>query len=81
MERLSAWLNPLGESLEEGEVGLDQWKKATFEDVRAEKRWIKENVKLAWEICPNLAIYMPARFILFFLDCYFLAGSVSFYKL
>ncbi|VDN18544.1 unnamed protein product [Gongylonema pulchrum] len=63
IERLSAWLNPLGENVEVGETSIEQWRKSTFPDTRAEARLLRENVKLAWDICPNLAVYMPSRYI------------------
>uniref|UniRef100_F1KPV3 1-phosphatidylinositol 4-kinase n=1 Tax=Ascaris suum TaxID=6253 RepID=F1KPV3_ASCSU len=62
IERLSVWLNPLGENMEEGEASVEQWRKNTFPDPRNEQRLMKENVKLAWEISAELAVYMPARF-------------------
>lgn len=55
------WLNPLGETLEVGEINIEQWRKSTFTDTRAEARLLRENVKLAWDVCPNLAVYMPSR--------------------
>lgn len=62
IERLSAWLNPLGETIEEGEIAVDQWRRNNFPDLRTEQRLMKENVKLAWEISSELAVHMPARF-------------------
>ncbi|MFH4977100.1 hypothetical protein AB6A40_003809 [Gnathostoma spinigerum] len=62
IERLSAWLNPLGESVEEGENAVEQWRKATFPDQRSELKLMKDNIHLAWEISPELAVHMPARF-------------------
>ncbi|XGW14011.1 hypothetical protein V3C99_000358 [Haemonchus contortus] len=62
IERLCAWLNPLGESTEEGVGPVEQWMKSTLPEIRVETRVLKENSKLAWEISPELAVYLPTRF-------------------
>ncbi|KAL4002855.1 Phosphatidylinositol 3- and 4-kinase family protein [Acanthocheilonema viteae] len=62
IERLSAWLNPLGEALGLEDANIEQWRKSTFPDARTEAKLLRENVKIAWQICPELAVYMPSRF-------------------
>ncbi|KAK5965010.1 hypothetical protein GCK32_003992 [Trichostrongylus colubriformis] len=62
IERLCAWLHPLGESTEEGVAPVEQWMKSTLPEIRVETRVLKENAKLAWEIAPELAVYLPTRF-------------------
>ncbi|VDM34127.1 unnamed protein product [Toxocara canis] len=47
--------------MEKGEADVEQWRKNTFPDPRTEQKLMKENVKLAWEISAELAVYMPAR--------------------
>ncbi|TKR67531.1 hypothetical protein L596_023672 [Steinernema carpocapsae] len=62
IERILAWMNPLGEVIEDGDPQIDAWLKKTFPDVRTEQKQIKEMVKLSWEISPQLAVHLPARF-------------------
>uniref|UniRef100_A0A915PI29 1-phosphatidylinositol 4-kinase n=1 Tax=Setaria digitata TaxID=48799 RepID=A0A915PI29_9BILA len=57
IERLSAWLNPLGESLGLEDSSIEQWRKSTFPETRTEARLLRENVKTAWQICPDLAVF------------------------
>ena len=59
--RLSAWLNPFGETIETAEAEVDEWRKSNFVDLRAEAKLMKEYVKLAWELSPDLAVHMPDR--------------------
>lgn len=61
IERLSAWLNPLGEALGLEDANIEQWRKSTFPDARTEAKLLRENVRIAWQICPDLAVYMPSR--------------------
>ncbi|KAM3723763.1 Phosphatidylinositol 4-kinase alpha [Dirofilaria immitis] len=62
IERLTAWLNPLGEAMGLEDSNIEQWRKSTFPEARTEARLLRENVKIAWQICPDLAVYMPSRF-------------------
>ncbi|EJD74219.1 phosphatidylinositol 4-kinase, variant [Loa loa] len=62
IERLSAWLNPLGEALGLEDASIEQWRKSTFPDARTEAKLLRENVRIAWQICPDLAVHMPSRF-------------------
>ncbi|VDL64036.1 unnamed protein product [Nippostrongylus brasiliensis] len=62
IERLCAWLNPLGESTEDGVAPVEQWMKSTLPEIRVETRVLKENARLAWEISPELAVHLPTRF-------------------
>ncbi|MCP9259287.1 Phosphatidylinositol 4-kinase alpha [Dirofilaria immitis] len=59
---LTAWLNPLGEAMGLEDSNIEQWRKSTFPEARTEARLLRENVKIAWQICPDLAVYMPSRF-------------------
>ncbi|CAJ0959757.1 unnamed protein product, partial [Mesorhabditis belari] len=62
IERLCAWLHPLGEGTEDGMTTVEQWLKSTFPDARAEQKLLKDSARLAWEISPELAIFLPSRF-------------------
>uniref|UniRef100_A0A915IQ31 1-phosphatidylinositol 4-kinase n=1 Tax=Romanomermis culicivorax TaxID=13658 RepID=A0A915IQ31_ROMCU len=64
IERLCAWYNPqsLSEKFIPGEDSVEKWRLATFTDPRTEERLLRESTKLAWDICPTLAIHMPERF-------------------
>ncbi|EYC21934.1 hypothetical protein Y032_0018g3619 [Ancylostoma ceylanicum] len=62
IERLCAWLNPLGDSTEDGFAPVEQWMKSTLPEARMEARILKENSKLAWDISPELAVHLPTRF-------------------
>ncbi|KAF8358748.1 hypothetical protein PRIPAC_93743, partial [Pristionchus pacificus] len=62
MDRLSAWLNPLGEGTEEGMSAVEQWMKSTLGDSRTEQKVLKDTAKLAWQISPEVAIALPSRF-------------------
>ncbi|EJW76008.1 hypothetical protein WUBG_13084, partial [Wuchereria bancrofti] len=57
IERLSAWLNPLGEALGLEDASIEQWRKSTFPDARTEAKLLRENVRIAWQICPDLAVF------------------------
>ncbi|VDK62135.1 unnamed protein product [Onchocerca ochengi] len=61
IERLSAWLNPLGEAVGLEDSNIEQWRKSTFPEARTEAKLLRENVRIAWQICPDLAVYMPSR--------------------
>lgn len=80
VERLNTWLNPLGDTAEEGVPGVEQWMRSTLLgycilldygidvtvllcslDARTEQKVLKESARLAWQISPQLAIYLPAR--------------------
>jgi len=58
IEFLSTWLNPLGlaELQLAGEDTVRQWRQQTV----AERVW-RDNVRLAWDISPVLAVRMAAR--------------------
>uniref|UniRef100_A0A1I7XCJ4 HEAT repeat-containing protein 1 n=1 Tax=Heterorhabditis bacteriophora TaxID=37862 RepID=A0A1I7XCJ4_HETBA len=60
IDRLCAWLNPLGDSAE-GVTPVEQWMKSTLPDARTESRVLKDNARLAWEISPELAVNLPTR--------------------
>ncbi|KAK0421370.1 hypothetical protein QR680_015203 [Steinernema hermaphroditum] len=62
IERILAWINPLGEPTDEGDSAIDSWMKKAFPDIRTEQKTIKDMVKLAWEISPQLAVFLPVRF-------------------
>lgn len=64
IERLCAWYNPQGlqERMIAGEENIDQWRLATFTDIRTEEKLLKESTKLAWDICPSLAVHFPSRY-------------------
>ncbi|KIH57605.1 phosphoinositide 3-kinase family, accessory domain protein [Ancylostoma duodenale] len=62
IERLCAWLNPLGDATEDGFAPIEQWMKSTLPEARMEARVLKENSKLAWDISPELAVHLPTRF-------------------
>ncbi|VDP21635.1 unnamed protein product [Onchocerca flexuosa] len=55
IERLSAWLNPLGEAVGLEDSNIEQWRKSTFPEARTEAKLLRENVRIAWQICPDLA--------------------------
>ncbi|CAD6198558.1 unnamed protein product [Caenorhabditis auriculariae] len=62
IDRLCAWLHPLSLSQEEGALPVEQWLKSTLMDARTETRVLRDSAKLAWEISPELAVYLPTRF-------------------
>ncbi|KRZ02622.1 Phosphatidylinositol 4-kinase alpha [Trichinella zimbabwensis] len=64
IERLVAWYNPLGlpEKVLPGEDIVEQFRMKIFPDLIAENKIMKDCVRLLWDICPTIAIYMPARF-------------------
>ncbi|CAI2348814.1 unnamed protein product [Caenorhabditis sp. 36 PRJEB53466] len=63
IERLCAWLHPLALSQEEDTLDIEQWLKATvLPDIRSENKLWREHVQSAWDISPELAIQLPARF-------------------
>ncbi|VDM69369.1 unnamed protein product, partial [Strongylus vulgaris] len=66
IERLCAWLNPLGDATEEGVAPVEQWMKSTLPEARMEARVLKENARLAWDISPELAVNLPTRYEFFF---------------
>ncbi|CAI5445845.1 unnamed protein product [Caenorhabditis angaria] len=62
IERLCAWLHPLALAQEEGAAIVEQWIKSTLTDARTESKILREQARLAWEISPELAVYLPTRF-------------------
>lgn len=60
---MSAWYNPLGlaDMAIVGDEVITQWRLQTFTDPRTEDRLIRENVRLAWELAPTLAVHLPGR--------------------
>uniref|UniRef100_A0A8R1DKX0 1-phosphatidylinositol 4-kinase n=1 Tax=Caenorhabditis japonica TaxID=281687 RepID=A0A8R1DKX0_CAEJA len=72
IERLNAWLHPLGLGQEEGTQETENFEKNTFSSavvettekgktLQVDTPW-RRMVELAWNICPELAIQMPNRF-------------------
>ncbi|KRY56522.1 Phosphatidylinositol 4-kinase alpha [Trichinella britovi] len=64
IERLVAWYNPQGlpEKVLPGEDIVEQFRMKIFPDLIAENKIMKDCVRLLWDICPTIAIYIPARF-------------------
>uniref|UniRef100_A0A914CYD1 1-phosphatidylinositol 4-kinase n=1 Tax=Acrobeloides nanus TaxID=290746 RepID=A0A914CYD1_9BILA len=62
IERMSVWLHPMGDQLEEGEATIDQWLKNTFIEARSEQKLMREMTKFAWDISPQLAVHLSSRF-------------------
>ncbi|KRZ50610.1 Phosphatidylinositol 4-kinase alpha [Trichinella nativa] len=64
IERLIAWYNPQGlpEKVLPGEDIVEQFRMKIFPDLIAENKIMKDCVRLLWDICPTIAIYIPARF-------------------
>ncbi|CDW56508.1 phosphatidylinositol 4 kinase alpha [Trichuris trichiura] len=64
VERLLAWYNPQGlpERIIPGEECVEQWRQKTFPDLVTENKVLRENVRVSWEICPDIAVYFPVRF-------------------
>ncbi|KFD55632.1 hypothetical protein M514_03380 [Trichuris suis] len=64
IERLTAWYNPqaLPERVIPGEESVEQWRQKTFPDLVTENKVLRENVRVSWEICPDIAVYFPVRF-------------------
>lgn len=66
IERLYAWLYPRGDLLESGEAEFDQYLKSALGSelqARPDPKQMRENTKFAWEISPQMAVYMGARSI------------------
>ena len=59
VERLTTWHNPLSqpELIIPGEETINAWRSQTI----MEKQW-RELVRLAWDIVPALAVFLPERF-------------------
>lgn len=57
VERLNAWLNPLGEQQEATENVLDQYLRSLL----AEQKQLKDMARFAWDISPELAVYLVPR--------------------
>lgn len=62
IERLCAWLHPLGLSQEECANEADSFLKATLPEPKQDGKFWNEAVALAWDISPELAIQLPNRF-------------------
>ncbi|CAB3403701.1 unnamed protein product [Caenorhabditis bovis] len=62
IERLCAWLHPLALGQEDGAIVVEQWMKSTLSDARTESKILRESARLAWEISPELAVFLPTRF-------------------
>ncbi|KAI1713438.1 phosphatidylinositol 3- and 4-kinase domain-containing protein [Ditylenchus destructor] len=62
IERMSAWLHPISDQLEEGEAELDQYLKNILSDARSDQKQMKETTKFAWEISPQMAVHLAERF-------------------
>jgi len=59
VERLVTWYNPLSQSdlLIPGEDDIATWRTRNI----SEKQY-RELARLAWDICPELAVFLPDRF-------------------
>uniref|UniRef100_A0AC35TLJ8 1-phosphatidylinositol 4-kinase n=1 Tax=Rhabditophanes sp. KR3021 TaxID=114890 RepID=A0AC35TLJ8_9BILA len=67
IERISVWLQANNGFIDPAptdpqEQSIDIWFKAAFPDGRINNRSIKDITKNAWDISPQLAIYLPTRF-------------------
>uniref|UniRef100_A0A5S6Q402 1-phosphatidylinositol 4-kinase n=1 Tax=Trichuris muris TaxID=70415 RepID=A0A5S6Q402_TRIMR len=64
VERLIAWYNPQGlpERMIPGEESVEHWRQKTFPDQMTENKVLRENVRVSWEICPDIAVHFPVRF-------------------
>uniref|UniRef100_A0AAF5D936 1-phosphatidylinositol 4-kinase n=3 Tax=Strongyloides stercoralis TaxID=6248 RepID=A0AAF5D936_STRER len=67
IERLSVWIQSSQASIdpiptEQSEQSIDIWYKTTFPDARTEQKTMRDVTKNAWEISPQMAIFLPARF-------------------
>uniref|UniRef100_A0A7E4V1C1 1-phosphatidylinositol 4-kinase n=1 Tax=Panagrellus redivivus TaxID=6233 RepID=A0A7E4V1C1_PANRE len=62
IERLNAWLNPLSDVIDEDKLTVDRWIKSTFGDTRINMKQMRDLVKFAWEISPELAVALSSRF-------------------
>jgi len=60
VERLVTWYNPLSQSdlLIPGEDDITTWRSHSI----SEKQY-RELARLAWDICPELAVFLPDRLI------------------
>uniref|UniRef100_A0A914GZZ0 1-phosphatidylinositol 4-kinase n=1 Tax=Globodera rostochiensis TaxID=31243 RepID=A0A914GZZ0_GLORO len=68
IERLFAWLYPRGDLLEPGEAEFDHYLKNALGgemQTRPDQKQMRENTKFAWEISPQMAVYMGTRFRMF----------------
>lgn len=59
---MTAWLYPLGDQTEEGEVEMEHLLRTIINDARSDQKQMKETIKFAWEISPQLAVHMAERF-------------------
>jgi len=60
VERLVTWYNPLSRSdlLIPGEEDIITWKTQNMTE-----RQYREQARLAWEISPELAVFLPDRYL------------------
>uniref|UniRef100_A0A0N4ZV71 1-phosphatidylinositol 4-kinase n=1 Tax=Parastrongyloides trichosuri TaxID=131310 RepID=A0A0N4ZV71_PARTI len=67
IERLSVWIQANQASIdpipaEQTEQTIDVWYKTTFPDARTEQKTMRDVTKNAWEISPQMAVFLPTRF-------------------
>ncbi|KAI6240099.1 1-phosphatidylinositol 4-kinase [Aphelenchoides fujianensis] len=58
IERINVWVNPLGDQPEETDPALDTYTKQFM----AEPKQLRDLTRFAWEISPELAVHLVARF-------------------
>uniref|UniRef100_A0A0N5B712 1-phosphatidylinositol 4-kinase n=1 Tax=Strongyloides papillosus TaxID=174720 RepID=A0A0N5B712_STREA len=67
IERLSVWVQASQASIdpiptEQSEQSIDIWYKTTFPDARTEQKTMRDVTKNAWEVSPQMAVFLPSRF-------------------
>uniref|UniRef100_A0AC34RIU1 1-phosphatidylinositol 4-kinase n=1 Tax=Panagrolaimus sp. JU765 TaxID=591449 RepID=A0AC34RIU1_9BILA len=61
IERLDAWLYPLGDHVDDEKLNVERWLKTTFGDARDVKQ-MRDLTKFSWEISTQLAVCLDFRF-------------------
>ena len=62
IERLEAWLYPLGDHVDEEKINVEKWLKTTFGETRSDVKQMRDLTKFAWEISTQLAVCLDSRF-------------------